>query len=111
MKTLDFRGFPVDSNIHLDSELNIYFHFFPYNKNIYKATIAKMAMKNTANMIVSDLNKSLMFGSLLRFIAPQIRNERKYAPTIKITIFATKRATPAIEIDNNMFISDAILVI
>ncbi len=73
MKTLNFRGFPVDSNIHLDSELNIYFHFFPYNKNIYKATITKMPMKNTANTIVSDLNKSLMFGSLLRFIAPQIR--------------------------------------
>ena len=91
--------------------MNIYFHFFPYNKNIYKATITKMPMKNTANMIVSDLNKSLMFGSLLRFIALQIRNERKYNPTIKITIFVTKRATPAIEIENNMFISDAILVI
>jgi len=25
MKALDFRGFPVDSNIHLDSELNIVF--------------------------------------------------------------------------------------
>ena len=70
-----------------------------------------MAMKNTANMIVSVLNKSLMLISLLGFIAPQIKNERKYIPTIKITIFATKRATPAIEIENNMFISDAILVI
>ena len=27
MKTLDFRGFPVDSNIHLDSNMNLTDHF------------------------------------------------------------------------------------
>lgn len=37
-------------------------------------------MKNTANMIVSVLNKSLMLISLLGFIAPQIRNEENIFP-------------------------------
>jgi len=27
MKTLDFRGFPVDSNIHLDSKMNMFIAF------------------------------------------------------------------------------------
>lgn len=28
MKTLDFRGFPVDSDIHLDSKMNIMYSSF-----------------------------------------------------------------------------------
>ena len=63
-----------------------------------------MKKNTTKKIIVSPLNRFLMFGSLLPFIPSQIMNERKYSDTIKITILARtpKRATPAIAIEDNM---------
>ena len=48
-----------------------------------------MTKQITKKKNVSNLNKSLMSGSFLRFIASKIKKEIKYSDTMAITTFAT----------------------